>query len=72
MTTLLQQAFAEAAKRSPQEQDVLAARMLAELAAEDAFDQALAASTDTLAGLSRQAIEEFRAGRTQELELPSS
>ncbi len=34
MTTLLQQAFEVAAKLSAEEQDVLASRLLAELAAE--------------------------------------
>ncbi len=40
MTTLLQQAFAEAAKLPQAEQDLLATRLLAELAAEDDFDRA--------------------------------
>ena len=45
MTALLQQAFDEAAKLPPEEQDVLASRLLAELAAEDAFDIAIARSS---------------------------
>jgi hypothetical protein len=68
MTTLLQQAFTEAAKRPPQEQDLLASRLMAELAAEDAFDRAIAGSASKLAQLSRQAIEEHRAGNTEELD----
>jgi hypothetical protein len=68
MTTLLQQAFDEASKRPPQEQDLLAARLLAELAAEDAFDRAIAGSANKLAELSRQTIEEYRAGQTEELD----
>ena len=68
MTTLLEQAFAEAAKRPTQEQDLLASRLLAELSAEDAFDRALAGSESKLAQLSRQAIEEHRSGRTDELD----
>jgi hypothetical protein len=68
MTALLQQAFAEAAKRSREEQDVLAARLLAELTAEDAFDRAIAGSADKLANLARQAIDEHRAGQTEELD----
>jgi hypothetical protein len=67
MTTLLQQAFTEAAKRSSQEQDLLASRLLAELAAEDAFDQTIAGS-NTLARLAQQAIDEHRAGKTEELD----
>jgi hypothetical protein len=68
MTTLLQQAFQEASQRSREEQDVLAARLLAELAAENAFDQAIAGSTAKLATLARQAIDEHRAGHTEELD----
>lgn len=68
MTELLQQAFSEAAKLSAQEQDLLAARLLAELAAEDEFDRAIARSSDQLARLAAEALEEHRAGRTQELD----
>ena len=68
MTTLLQQAFTEAAKRSAEEQDLLASRLLAELAAEDAFDRAIAGSADKLGRLARQAIDEHRAGKTEELD----
>ncbi len=46
MTTLLQQAFAEAEKLSGAEQDLLASRVLAELQAEDAFDRAIASSVE--------------------------
>ena len=68
MTALLQQAFQEASQRSREEQDVLAARLLAELAAENAFDKKLAGSADKLAELARQAIDENRAGETKELD----
>lgn len=68
MTTLLEQAFAEAAKKSPEEQDVLAARLLAELAAEDSFDRAIGGSVSKLAELAREAIAEHRAGKTEELD----
>jgi hypothetical protein len=68
MTALLEQAFAEAAKRSREEQDLLAARLLAELAAEDAFDRAIAGSAAKLAKLAREAIDEHRAGKTHELD----
>jgi hypothetical protein len=67
MTTLLEQAFTEAAKRSREEQDLLASRLLAELAAENAFDRAIAESGEKLAKLARQAIDEHRAGKTEEL-----
>lgn len=68
MTTLLQQAFAKAAELPEAEQNVLAARLLAELAAEDDFDRAIARSSDKLAGLAREALAEHRSGTTKEPE----
>ena len=68
MTTLLKQAFDAAAKLPPDEQDLLASRVLAELAAEDAFDQALAASGSKLSKLAAAALAEYDAGQTLPLE----
>ncbi|HEV2971911.1 MAG TPA: hypothetical protein VGY55_18200 [Pirellulales bacterium] len=68
MTTLLEQAFNEAAKLPADEQDLLASRLLAELTAEDDFDRALANSGEKLAQLAKQALAENRAGLTQELD----
>jgi hypothetical protein len=68
MTPLLKQAFAEAAKLPPAEQDLLASRLLAELIAEDEFDRAISQSADRLAPLAAQALAEHRAGRTEELD----
>lgn len=68
MTTALQRAFAEASKLPEPEQDLLASRLLAELAAEDDFDRAIAASGDKLARLAREALAEHSAGRTEELD----
>jgi hypothetical protein len=68
MTASLQQAFAEAAKLPEPEQELLAARLLAELAAEDEFDRATAGSSDKLAVLAREALAEHRAGQTEELD----
>ncbi len=68
MTALLQRAFTEAAKLSESEQEVLASRLLAELAAEDDFDRAIARSSDKLAALARGAIAEHRAGQTETLD----
>jgi hypothetical protein len=68
MTALLQRAFAEASKRSQEEQDLLASRLLAELAAEDAFDQAIAGSSEKLSKLAIQALEEHKAGITEALD----
>ena len=68
MTELLQSAFAKASELPAAEQDVLAARLLAELAEEDEFDRAIAASSDKLARLAQAALDEYRAGQTQELD----
>jgi hypothetical protein len=68
MTTLLQQAFEAAAKLPAEEQDVLASRLLAELAAEDDFDRDIAASSKKLVALAAAALAEHRAGQTQPLD----
>ncbi|HPA45448.1 MAG TPA: hypothetical protein PLZ55_05240 [bacterium] len=68
MTTLLERAFAEAAKLTPAEQDVLASRLLAELADEDEFDRLITETSDKLAILAREALAEDRAGLTEELD----
>ena len=68
MTTLLERAFAEASKLPTAEQDLLASRLLAELAAEDDFDRKIAGSTDKLALLAAEALAEHRAGLTEELD----
>lgn len=68
MNTLLEQAFAQAAQLSAPEQELLASRLLAELAAEDDFDRALAHSGDKLARLALEALAEQRAGVTEELD----
>ena len=51
MTKLLELAFAEAGKLAAAEQDVLALRLLAELAEEDEFDRAISASAPKMAAL---------------------
>ena len=68
MTTLLEQAFAKAAKLPADEQDVLASRLLAELEDEDDFDRAISARSDKLAILARQALVNHNAGLTEELD----
>jgi hypothetical protein len=68
MTTLLEKAFALAARRPVAEQELLASRLLAELSAEDDFDRAIAGSTDKLAQLAAEALAEHRTGLTLELD----
>ena len=67
MTDLLQRAFAEAAKLPPAEQDLLAARLLAEVAAEDDFDQLIAKTSEKLAPLAEDAINQYRQGHTRQM-----
>jgi len=69
MTALLQRAFTQAQKLPPPEQDVLASRLLAELADEDDFDRAIAASADKLTALADKALADHRAGRTKPLKV---
>lgn len=61
MTPLLQQAFTTLAALSADEQDAVAAWLMDELAAEDAFDRDVTATGDRLAGLATQALAEHRA-----------
>jgi len=68
MTASLQEAFAKAAQLPDAEQEILAARLLAELAAEDDFDRAIERSGQKLASLAREALAEHHAGQTQELD----
>jgi hypothetical protein len=68
VSTLLQKAFNEAAKLPVEEQEVLASRLLIELAKEDDFDRKIASTTDRLAELAAEALEENKAGLTQALD----
>ena len=68
MTDLLKQAFAQASKLSPQQQDVIADWLLKELESESRWDEVFAKSQDVLAKLGSEAIAEHRQGITQELD----
>ncbi|MGL6095794.1 MAG: hypothetical protein ACRC7O_08380 [Fimbriiglobus sp.] len=68
MSALLEQAFAKAAALPVAEQDVLAARLLAELDDDDDFDRAIAATAGRLAGLATAALAKHRAGRSEPLD----
>lgn len=68
MTTALQQAFEQASKLPTAEQDLLASWLLAELAAETAFDDSIARTSSKLTGLAREALAEHRAELTEELD----
>jgi len=68
MTELLEKAFAEASKLTPEEQDILARMLLDELASEELWEQSFARSQDVLARLADEAVAEYERGETKPLE----
>ncbi len=68
MTELLEKAFAEASKLPRDAQDMLARMLLADLAAEEKWDETFAKSQDKLAQLADEALAEYRDGKTKKLE----
>lgn len=65
MTDLLAQAFAQASKVPPEEQDAIADWLLKELESERRWDGAFAASQDALSQLATEAIAEHQQGKTK-------
>lgn len=68
MTKLLEKAFAQAAKLPQAEQDLVAHSLLADLEAEERWDETFADSQDELSTLADEALNEHRNGRTRKLE----
>ena len=66
MTTRLEQAFIEASKLSPKEQDTLADWVLAELRSEKKWDRLFANSQEILSKLAAEAIAEHHSHQTKE------
>jgi hypothetical protein len=62
ITPLLQQALIAVSALPAEDQDVWAARLLDDLAAEEAFDQKLADTGGRLNALANEALADFRAG----------
>lgn len=67
MTLSLKRAFQAAAKLPEEEQELLAAWIMEELAADRRWDMAFDASQDLLAALANEALEEDLRGNTQPL-----
>jgi len=67
MTTRLEQAFIEASKLPPQDQDSLAGWLLTELESERRWEKLFADSQDILSKLADEALAEHRSGQTQDL-----
>jgi len=75
MTELLERVLAKPSKRIAKlktlpasEQDAIASMILEELQDDLKWDRAFASSPDTLAKLAANAMAEYRAGKTQELD----
>jgi tripartite-type tricarboxylate transporter receptor subunit TctC len=67
MTSLLEKAFAEAAKLSQDEQDAVARFLLQELESEREWDKRFAESQSQLDQLAQEALAEYLAGQTRRL-----
>lgn len=68
MTELLEQAIARLKTLPSIEQDAIAAIILEELGEEMRWDAAFTRSSNTLAKLAAEAMAEYHAGKTQELD----
>jgi hypothetical protein len=67
MTDLLQQAIAEIEKLPADRQNAIATIIMEELEDDRRWDESFARSPDLLAKLAAEAMVEYRAGKTQEL-----
>ena len=68
MTKLLEEAFALASRLPPPDQDALAAAILAEVEAKPRWQATDRASADILSRLAREAVAEYRTGRSEPLD----
>ena len=68
MTNSLQEAFKQASALPEEQQELLAAIVLEEIAAEKRWQEAFAGSQDVLAKLAEEALEEHRRGETEDLD----
>lgn len=68
MTELLEQAIARLKALPTDKQDAIATLILEELEDDRRWDESFARSPDLLAKLAAEAMAEYRAGKTQELD----
>lgn len=68
MTELLEQAIARLKTLPTDKQDAIATLILEELEDDRRWDESFARSPDLLAKLAAEAMAEYRAGKTQELD----
>ena len=69
MTKLLQQAFERASALPEKEQDVFAKFLISEIDEEAEWEESFASSQDELAHMAKEALTEYRAGKTKPLDL---
>jgi len=69
VTQLLEKAVAKVSALPDSEQDALASVLLTEMESEQQWDQLFAASQDLLGMMAREAVEGYRAGKTELLDL---
>jgi len=69
MTELLKQAFAAASSLPPAEQNAFAQRILHELRMDAKWDKTLDESTDALAQLAADALDQHQRGETEALDI---
>ena len=70
MTKLLEMAISEIQKLSDDEQDAIAAVLMAELESERRWERAFDSTTDQLSILASEALAEYRAGKTEPFKSP--
>ena len=68
MTRLLEKAFEKASRLPEEEQDALAEMLLNNLASEERWTEAFAKSQDELVLLAREALAEFKQGKTKPID----
>ena len=68
MTKLLEKAFEKASSLPEEDQDALAEMLLSDLASEERWSEAFAKSQDKLALLAREALAEYKQGKTKLIE----
>lgn len=68
MTELLEQAIARLKTLTPNDQNAIATLILEELEDDQGWDESFARSPDLLAKLAAEAMAEYHAGKTQELD----
>jgi hypothetical protein len=68
MTELLERAITRLKTLTIEEQNAIAAMILEELEEEQRWDDSFARSPDLLAALAAEAMDEYQAGKTQELD----